>query len=132
MIRVLRSVARNRSGATAAEFALTLPLFLAFVFVFFGIGAVLWANAGLRNGVGEGARVATLFPRRNNTQISTAIRANSFGLGNVMISPTITPGAANGQDFVDITVTVNPQFDLFFIEVEPITLSETRRVYRPA
>lgn len=42
------------------------------------------------------------------------------------------PGAANGQDFVDITVTVNPQFDLFFIEVEPITLSETRRVYRPA
>jgi Flp pilus assembly protein TadG len=63
MIRVLRSVARNRSGATAAEFALTLPLFLAFVFVFFGIGAVFWANAGLRNGVGEGARVATLFPR---------------------------------------------------------------------
>lgn len=49
-----------------------------------------------------------------------------------MTAPTITPGAANGQDFVDITVTVNPQFDLFFIEVEPITLSETRRVYRPA
>mgnify|MGYP007031622935 FL=1 len=76
--------------------------------------------------------MATLFPRRNNTQISTAIRANSFGLGNVMTAPTITPGAANGQDFVDITVTVDPQFDLFFIEVEPITLSETRRVYRPA
>jgi hypothetical protein len=49
-----------------------------------------------------------------------------------MTAPTITPGAANDQDFVDITVTVDPQFDLFFIEVEPITLSETRRVYRPA
>lgn len=132
MIRALRSFVRSRSGATAAEFALTLPLFLAFTFVFFGIGAVFWANAGLRNGVGEGARVATLFPRRTTAQISTAVRANSFGLGSVMTTPTITPGIANGQDFVDITVTVTPRFNLFIIEVEPITLSETRRVYRPA
>lgn len=132
MIRPFRSLARSRSGATAAEFALTLPLFLAFVFVFFGIGAVFWANAGLRNGVGEGARVATLFPRRTSTQISNAIRNNSFGLASVMTTPTITAGTANGQDFVDITVTVRPRFDLFFIDVEPITLSETRRVYRPA
>ena len=132
MIRALRSFARSRSGATAAEFALTLPLFLAFVFVFVGIGSVFWANAGLRNGVGEGARVATLFPRRTDAQISNAIRANSFGLRSVMTTPTITSGTANGQDFVDITVTVQPHFDLFFIEVEPITMSETRRVYRPA
>ena len=44
----------------------------------------------------------------------------------------ISAGTANGQNFVDITVTVNPRFNLFFIEVEPITLTETRRVYRPA
>ena len=131
MIRALRPFARNRNGATAAEFALTLPLFLAFTFVFFGIGAVFWANAGLRNGVGEGARVATLFPLRSNTQIINAIRANSFGLGNNMQTPVLTTGTANGQTFVEITATVNPQFDLFFIEVEPITLTETRRVYRP-
>ena len=132
MIRALRSIARNRSGATAAEFAMTLPLFLAFVFVFFGIGAVFWANAGLRHAVGEGARMATLFPHRSNSQISTAIRANSFGLGRVMTNPMISAGTANGQNFVDITVTVNPRFNLFFIEVEPITMTETRRVYRPA
>ncbi|WP_313669829.1 TadE/TadG family type IV pilus assembly protein [Sandarakinorhabdus sp.] len=132
MIRTLRSVARNRSGATAAEFAMTLPLFLAFVFVFFGIGAVFWANAGLRHSVGEGARMATLFPLRSNTAIANTILDNSFGLGGVMTQPTITPGTANGQNFVDITVTVNPRFNLFFIEVEPITMTETRRVYRPA
>lgn len=131
MIGSLHRIARNRSGATAAEFALTLPLFLAFVFVFFGIGAVYWANAGLRNAVGEGARVATLFPRRDNAAISNAVLAGSFGLGNAMRDPTITPGTANGQDFVDISVTVSPRFDLFFIDVEPITLTETRRAYRP-
>ncbi|WP_310475241.1 pilus assembly protein [Sandarakinorhabdus sp.] len=132
MIRTLRIFARNRSGATAAEFALTLPLFLAFVFTFFGVGSVFWANAGLRNAVGEGARVATLFPRRSNTEIQNAVSGNSFGLASVMAAPTITAGTANAQDFVDITVTVTPHFDLFFIDVEPITLSETRRVYRPA
>ena len=132
MIRALRPLARSRSGATAAEFALTLPLFLAFTFVFFGVGALFWANAGLRNGVGEGARVATLFPRRSNTEIQNAVLANSFGLGSVMTTPTVTAGTANSQDFVDITVTVTPRFDLFIIEVEPITMSETRRVYRPA
>lgn len=131
MMRALRSFLRNRSGATAAEFALVLPMFLAFVFAFFGIGSVFWANAGLRHAVGEGARVATLFPRRDNATISNVIRNSSFGLGGIMTEPTITPGTANGQDFVDITVTVNPQIDLFFIEVEPITLSETRRAYRP-
>jgi Flp pilus assembly protein TadG len=131
MIQTLLRLARNRRGATAAEFSMVLPLFMMFVMAFIGVGSVFWANAGLRHGVGEGARVATLFPRRSAGQISTAIVRNSFGLGGVMTTPTITPGTANGQDFVDITVTVNPRFDLFFIEVEPITLTETRRVYRP-
>jgi Flp pilus assembly protein TadG len=132
MIRTLRAFTRSRRGSASAEFAMTLPLFITFVFAFFGIGAVFWANAGLRNAVGEGARVATLFPRRSNTEISNAIMASSFGLASVMTAPTITAGTANSQDYVDIAVTVNPQFNLFFIEVEPITLRETRRVYRPA
>ncbi|WP_372915866.1 TadE/TadG family type IV pilus assembly protein [Sandarakinorhabdus sp.] len=131
MTGAIRQIACNRCGAAAAEFALVLPLLMAFVFAFIGIGSVFWANAGLRHGVGEGARVATLFPRRSNAAISLAIRANSFGLGSVMTTPNITPGTANGQDFVDIAVTVNPQFNLYFIDVQPITLTERRRVYRP-
>ena len=131
MIRALRLFRRSRSGATAAEFALVLPLFLMFVLVFFGVGALFWANAGLRHAVGEGARVATLFPRRSNAEIITTVRNNAFGLGNTIGTPAITAGTANGQDFVDITVTVSPRFDLGLIQVEPVTLTETRRAYRP-
>ena len=131
MIRVLSRLRRSRSGATAAEFSLVLPLFMAFIMAFVGIGGVFWANAGLRHGVGEGARVATLFPRRTDAEIVTAIENSNFGLNGMMTRPTITTGRANNQDFVDIQVTVNPQFDLFFIEVAPITLTEQRRVYRP-
>ncbi|WP_156254284.1 TadE/TadG family type IV pilus assembly protein [Sandarakinorhabdus oryzae] len=132
MIRLLRHFARNRSGATAAEFSLVVPVFLAFVMVFFGIGFVFWANAGLRNAVGEGARVATLFPLRDDTTIINTIKSNSFGLNGMMGTPTLTTGTANGQAYVDITVTANPRFNLYFFTVSPITLTEQRRVYRPS
>jgi Flp pilus assembly protein TadG len=131
MMRFLLRLARDRRGATAAEFSLVLPMFMMFVFAFFGLGAVFWANAGLRNAVGEGARVATLFPRRDNATIISTIQNSSFGLGNWMGAPSLTAGTANGQDFVDITVTVNPRFKLLFINVQPITFTERRRVYRP-
>jgi Flp pilus assembly protein TadG len=127
---MIRQLLRNRSGATAAEFSLVLPMFMMFVMAFVGIGAVFSANAGLRHGVGEGARVATLFPRQNNAQIIAAMQNNALGLGDAIGTPTITPGTANGQDYVDITATVNPSINLFFIEVAPITLTETRRAYR--
>lgn len=132
MIRALARLSRSRSGATAAEFTLVLPLFLMFVFAFIGIGSVFWANAGLTHGIGEGARVATLFPRRSNAEIVTAIQNSSFGVASIMNTPTITTGTANAQDFVEIQATVSPNFDLLFIEVEPITITERRRVYRPA
>lgn len=132
MIRALARLSRSRSGATAAEFTLVLPLFLMFVFAFIGIGSVFWANAGLTHGIGEGARVATLFPRRSNAEIQAAIQNSSFGVASIMSTPTITAGTANAQDFVEIQATVSPNFDLLFIEVEPITITERRRVYRPA
>jgi Flp pilus assembly protein TadG len=132
MIRALTRLSRSRSGATAAEFTLVLPLFLMFVFAFFSIGGIYWANAGLTHGIGEGARVATLFPRRSNAEIQAAIQNNSFGVGSIMSMPTITAGTANAQDFVDIQATVSPEFDLLFIDVAPVTITERRRAYRPA
>jgi hypothetical protein len=41
-------------------------------------------------------------------------------------------GINNGQNFVDLTVTFTPQIDLFLIEVEPVTLTYTRRAFRPS
>jgi Flp pilus assembly protein TadG len=132
MIRALRLFLRDRRGASAAEFALVLPLFMMFVLGIIGFGMVFWANAGLRNAVGEGARVATLFPRRSNAEIATAVRNNAFGLGNEIGAPSILAGTANGQDFVEITATISPTLNLFLIEARPLTFTERRRVYRPA
>ena len=117
-------LAKDQAGSLSTVTALLMPALMAAA----GLGAdtLHWTwQQQIMQRQAESAALA-------GAEALSQIRANSFGLGSVMTAPTITPGAANGQDFVDITVTVNPQFDLFFIEVEPITLSETRRVYRPA
>ncbi|WP_310498109.1 pilus assembly protein [Sandarakinorhabdus sp.] len=130
---MIRRLFRDRRGAAAAEFSLVLPVFLLLTFSFIGVGQLFWANAGINHAVGEGARVATLFPRRTNAQITTVILANTFGMKAADITgPTYVTGTTNSQDWVEITVSYNPRYFLFFKSVTPVTLRETRRAYRPA
>lgn len=128
----LRSLRRDRRGATMAEFGLSLPLWLMLIFGVLNVGRFYWARAGIQNGLGEAARTATLFPRRDEATIRAAFDARVFGLtASEDPAVTITPGTANGQAFVDITVTYDPQFFLLFVPVQPVTLTYTRRAFRP-
>ena len=124
---------RDRRGATAAEFALTLPLWIILIFAVLNLGRFYWARAGLQNGLGEAARTATLWPARDEATIRTSFNERLFGM-TATEQPTIaiTPGTTNGQNFVDLRVTYHPEFYLLFIPVRPVTLSYARRAYRPS
>lgn len=131
--RLARRLSRNRRGATAAEFALTLPIWLVLIFAVLNIGRFYWARAGLHNGLGEAARVATLWPLRDQAAITAAFNDRTFGLtGSEAPTLSYATGTANGQNFIDITVTYNPQFYLLFVPVQPITLTYSRRAFRPS
>jgi Flp pilus assembly protein TadG len=132
MIRPLARLARCRSGATAAEFAIVAPILIIAIFATFQFGTLFFANAGLQNAVGEGARLATLWPRRTQSQIAAEIQAAQFGLNpQNLATPQFTYGQAGGQDFVDITMTYTVDLDFLMFKVEDVTLQETRRAYRP-
>lgn len=140
MMRRLATLARapfqrlcgNRRGASAAEFALTLPIFAMLVFSLFAIARVYHGRAGVLNGLGEAARVATLWPARSQADITTAFNLRAFGRGSDAAALAFATGTSNGQNFVDITVNYTPTINLFLIEVTPITLTYTRRAYRPS
>ena len=129
--RRLQPLRRDRRGASAAEFGLTLPLWIILIFAALNIGRFYWARAGLQNGLGEAARTATLWPSRDVATIRSSFNARTFGL-TATEAPrlTITPGTANGRNFVDLQVTYNPQFFLLFVPVAPVTLTYSRRAYR--
>lgn len=122
----------DRSGATAAEFALTLPVWAMLIFGFFTMSRVYFGRAGVLNGLGEAARVATLWPMRPVSDMQAAFNQRTFGLiGSEAPVLTFADGAVNGQAYVDITVTYTPQIDLLFTTVTPVTLTYQRRAFRP-
>lgn len=132
MLSLLQSLGRNRRGASAAEFAIVVPVLALLVFSCLQFGILFFANAGLQNAVGEGARMATLWPRRTQAQIASEIDASRFGLipGNLS-QPQLTYGQNAGQDFVDITLTYTIDLDFIFFAFEDVELEETRRAYLP-
>jgi Flp pilus assembly protein TadG len=56
----LWAAARDRSGATAIELAIVLPVLLALVFATLDYGRLRWWDSTLRYAVQEGARCATI------------------------------------------------------------------------
>jgi Flp pilus assembly protein TadG len=53
-------ICRNNNGATAVEFALTMPVFFALIFGAIQVALLLWTQAGLQRGAEMAARCATV------------------------------------------------------------------------
>ena len=121
---------RDERGAGAVEFAIIAPVLFAMLIGMAQLGILFFANAGLKNAVGEGARLATLFPRPTNAQIIARINAKKYGLTASRITgPTIVSGTSNGATFADITMSYSVPIDFIFYRTNPVTLTQTRRVW---
>jgi Flp pilus assembly protein TadG len=75
---------RDAQGATAVEFALTLPVFAALIFGVIQVGLLLWTQLGIQNGVEAAARCAsvntTICPDAGSIQNYAAQHALGLGL----------------------------------------------------
>lgn len=131
ILRIARALRHDRRG-NVAEFALTVPVWLIMIFLVFNLGRFFLARAGIQNGLGEAARAATLWPRKSDSDLRTAFANGLFGV-SASEAPEleIDTGTSNGQAYVDLTVTYDPEFSLMFIDVSPVTLSYSRRAFRP-
>lgn len=57
MRRMLRHLTRDRRGATALEFAIVAPVFIAMVFGVFNLGYALYCGAAVRHAIQESSRL---------------------------------------------------------------------------
>ena len=80
MMRI-RKLFADSAGAAAMEFALAVPVLIAFIWGIFQVGMLYHANAGMQHALGEAARYATLFPTPTDTQIQAKITSAKFGVG---------------------------------------------------
>jgi Flp pilus assembly protein TadG len=115
----LRQLPGDTNGASAVEFAVSVPLFFLLFFGLIQVGLMLWAQLGLQHGVEMAARCATLGDNAANQNLGIAATcssatpstvtsyaaANSFGLAppasvfsvNPANPPSGTPPCLNGN-----------------------------------
>lgn len=91
----LRRIGHNQDGATAIELAFILPVMLTFIFGILQLGMILQGQAGLSHALGQGARMATLYPTPDDAAIKQKMQTSVFkaqNFGSYVVSEPVHSG----------------------------------------
>jgi hypothetical protein len=130
MIRTLQRFDGDRRGASAAEFALVLPLLLLMIVGITQVGILYFAHSGLRSLVAEGARLASISPRPTHETIVGRLRQGGFGLDEDQLSePVVTYGDTSGHQWADLELSYTVHLNFIFWSTGPFEIQSRRRVF---
>lgn len=135
MIKRVFKLRNDKKGAAALEFALAGPIVIVMIFGIIQLGLIGHASAGLRNGLGEGARLATIYPLPDASTIETAVKSKAFGTEPANVAVTVGPITLNPDNnlrYRDMTATYAVPMILPVLSMNSYTVNSTRRVYVPA
>ncbi|HVF82967.1 MAG TPA: TadE/TadG family type IV pilus assembly protein [Sphingomicrobium sp.] len=137
MTRFLRGLGRNQDGASLIEMAFALPVMILLIWTIFQYGLIFRANSGMQHALGEGARLATIFPTPTNEEIEQKMEDSVYGIGPGDFSYAITPvddpdtPLVNEAEvgFLDLTVTYTQETSLLLVPGPTITVTKTKRAW---
>ena len=126
----------DERGASTVEMALVLPMLVTFIYGIFIIGTMFQANAGMQHALGEGARVATLFPQPTDATIKSKMDAKVFGsVGGTFTSTVSDPGTNDcnvkpgSTNYKNLRVTYAMPLNFLFFSAPDLSLSRCKLVY---
>jgi len=131
MMRMFK-LKRDERGAAAIEMAISLPVLVFFIYGIFESALLLWASAGMQHAIGEGARLATIFPTPSATAVSDQVTATLFGTYDAKSGyPTVSvvKNTLGSSKWYTITVTYKRDVTFLFLASREITLTQSKRVY---
>lgn len=124
----LRKLNADRTGSSAIEFAVAVPVLVTFIWGIFQVAILYRANAGLQHALGEAARYATLYPTPSDSDIQAKITAGKFGLDDgTWSTPTITTDTSAQTKL--ISVTYSQPTDFLFFQGPTVSLTRSKLVY---
>ncbi|HYI43447.1 MAG TPA: TadE family protein [Sphingomicrobium sp.] len=131
-MKSVRRLAANREGMAAVEFAVAFPVLIMMIWGIFQVALLYRANAGMQHALGEGARMATIWPTPSTSAIQSKITAHKFGLngsthGGTWGTPSITTNTTDNTML--ITVTYNQPTDFLFFSGPTVSLSRSKLVH---
>ena len=126
----VRKLIRNERGAAVIEMAFALPILVLFIWMLVQLGLVFRATSGIQHALGEGARLATVWPEPSAADVKARVEEAVYGIGpgdfNV---PDPVPGADCDDSCLDVTVEYEQETDLLLFPGPTITVSRTKRVW---
>jgi hypothetical protein len=130
-MKFYKRLKRDQSGAAVVEMAFALPILIVLIWMIVQLGLVLRAMAGIQHSLGEGARLATIWPVPPVATIRTRMNDVVYGIGPGDFDiPDPVAGKADGSDYLDLEVTYTQPTDLLLFPGPTITVSRSKRVWR--
>ena len=129
-MKLFKRLGRDESGAAVIEMAFALPAMIMLIWMIVQLGLVFRAMAGIQHALGEGARLATIWPVPDTDAIQTRMDEAVYGIGPGDFDiPDPVPGTADGSAYLDLEVTYSQDTDLLIIPGPTIEVSRTKRVW---
>ena len=129
-MRFLKKIRRDQNGAAVIEMAFALPALIVLMWMIIQLGLVFRAMSGIQHGLGEGSRMATLFPKPTNTAVQDKITDAVYGIGPgsfTIAAPT--SGNLDGANYLDLRVTYSQATDMLLFPGPTISVTRSKRVW---
>ena len=129
-MKLLHKLRRDGRGAALIETAFALPVLIIMVWAVVQLGLVFRAMSGIQHALGEGARLATIYPAPTTDAIKDRIDEVVYGIGPGSFGePSLVAGEEDGTPYIDMTVTYTQETDLLLLPGPTITVSRSKRVW---
>ena len=133
-------ILRDQDGAAAVEMAFALPILIIMIWAFVQLAQVYRALAGIQQGLGEGARYATLCTPTvtgcsapNAATIKTKIQNSVYGIGpGTFIVKDPVSGTSGTGSYFDLTVVYSQPTNLLLFVGPTINVTRSKRVWTAA
>ena len=122
---------RDEGGASAAEFALIAPIFLATVFGIFQFGWALHCASSVRYALEESTRSVALDEDFTAGEVETQMRAKLTAIADPEIDVSITTDTSvSGAEMVHLHATYVHEMEVPFLPAFEITFNQTASLGR--
>lgn len=130
-MKLIKRIKRDQSGAALIEMAFALPALIVLIWMIVQLGLVLRAMSGIQHALGEGARLATIWPVPDTDTIQDRMNDAVYGIGPGDFDiPAPVEGTADGSEYLDLEVTYVQETDLLLLPGPTISVSRSKRVWR--
>ena len=126
-----RLIFRDDRGAAVIEMAFALPALVILIWGIVQLGMAFRAISGIQHSLGEGARLATIWPQPTDDAIQDKMSDVVYGIepGTFTIHPPEAGLSDAAEPYLDLKVTYTQPTNLLLLPGPTITNSREKRVW---